>query len=115
MTLRLKEIEPFNVFPVEDHLAAAFMRHLTGNEMFDFIGNIKPKCYMIYELKYNYPKHCYAHARLLSISIDDLERIVSNSGSNFYDASEKHLLGGLHIEFGGTLTSTKVYASKESI
>jgi len=45
------------------------MRHLTGNETFEFDGDQRPLAMMIYHLEYNYPGATCVVAELLSTDI----------------------------------------------
>lgn len=70
MRIILRELEPFNIPPVNNQEAALFTRKLTGNESFEFDGVSRPKAFLIHSLKYNYPRHSFAHGWLMSVNID---------------------------------------------
>ena len=116
MRMQLSEIEPINIPPVDNNEAAAFMRHLTGNEILEFAGCQQPRLMIIYSLKYAWPHHCFAHGWLLSI---DYETLSSLSDSDEYATMEpimkKFLVGTIGIEFGGTLQSPTVSAKPLSL
>ncbi len=116
MRMQLKEVEPINVPPVDNDEAAAFMRHLTGNETLDFSGCQQPRLMIIYSLKYAWPHHSFAHGWLLSI---DYETLASLSGSDEYGTMEpimkRFLVGTIGIELGGTLPSPTVSAKPVSL
>ena len=77
--ITLREIEPFNIPPVDNDEAASFMRRLTGNETFEWFGDRRPRAMMIYSLKYAYPSHSFGHGWLLPISVDGFERVCSTA------------------------------------
>ncbi len=110
MLISLNKVEPFNIPPVDNDEAALFMKHLTGNETFEFSGDKRPLCMMIYDLKYSYPNHSYAHGWLLSISLDELIEI-SNLGAypTMESIIKKYILGTIGIEFGGNFAEPNIY------
>lgn len=116
MIVKLREMEPFNIETVDNHQAALFTSRLTGNETFEFDGDQKPKSFEIYTLKYNYPRHSFAHAWLLSIDIDSYLN-VCNSG--LYNTMEpiykKYVIGRIEIEYGGNLTNTVISVRKVNL
>ena len=110
MEISLRDLEPFNIPPVDDYQAGLFMKHLTGRETFEFHGKGKPKSLMFYDLKYNYPRHCFAHGYLLSVSIDDFLLLCGASGSEtIAPILKKVKLGSLGIEFGGSIDGCTLY------
>ncbi len=112
----LKEIDPFNIPPVDNQQAAMFTKHLTGTETFEFDATQKPKSVLFYDLKYNYPRHSYAHGWLLSIDIDTLSDIC-NSGevSTMEPILKTYIVGAIHIEYGGNLAGIRLEANKLSL
>ena len=70
MDFYLREIEPTAAPHINMNEVALFLKHLTGNELISADFKAKPKCLMIYHLKYAYPRHSFATGFLFSISID---------------------------------------------
>lgn len=113
MIVRLREVEPFNFPPVDNQEAALFMRHLTGNETFEFDGDQKPKSMLIYDLIYKYPRLCSAHGWLLSVDIDTFENMCDSGKFNTMEPILKAtIIGTIGIDLGGNLTYPSMYASK---
>jgi hypothetical protein len=111
MLLTVGELEPFNVASVDNHQAAMFTRNLNGKVTFLFDGEIRPKSFMLYEVKYNLPRHSYAHAFLLSIDIDGfLNECNTNRHNTMEPIMKKYVIGKISIEYGGDLASTQVSA-----
>lgn len=116
MLLKLKEIEPFNIPPVEDTQAAKFMNHLTGSEEFAFEGDTKPSSILLYDLKYNYPGHCIAHGFLLSIDVDTFLTICdSDKYTTMEPILKRYLIGRINIRFGGDLKDVLITAGNLSL
>lgn len=113
MIVRLREMEPFNIETVDNHQAALFTQHLTGNEIFEFDGDEKPKSFMIFTLKFNYPRHSFAHAWLLSTDIDTFLDVCNSGRYNTMEPIMKmYVIGRIEIEYGGNLTDTVLSANK---
>lgn len=112
MIITTREVEPFNIPPVDNHQAGLFTRHLTGKETFSFSGNEKPKSMMIYSLKYNYPRHCFAHAYLLSIDLDQFESICSSGlHPTMEGIMKQYVVGNIELEFGGDIAGVNITAT----
>jgi len=110
MTIKLMDVEPYAIPPVEDNIAQMFLRHLTGNETFEYYGNQKPKCWLIKDLNYKYPRLTSAHGLLLSIDVNSfIQYCQANPTAPFQSVLNKYYLCDLHIDLGGSLTSPKVY------
>lgn len=113
MIIRLGQLEPFNVPPVDNDEAALFMEHLTGDETFDFDGNQAPRALMIDHLKYAYPRLSSAHGFLLSIDIDTFQSLCnSNQFTTMKPILDATIIGTLGIDFGGDLIAPKLYATE---
>jgi hypothetical protein len=113
MKIKLSEIEPYAIEPVDNHTASSFLRHLTGHETFEFYGLTKPKSMFLYDLNYKYPRLTSAHGYLLSIDIDTFESICeSNPSSTLSDVFNNYLVGEIHIDLGGNLSSPSIYSEK---
>lgn len=111
MIVSMRQIEPFNIPPVENHHAALFTKHLTGSETFSFDGDKVPKSMMIYSLKYNYPRHSFANAYLLSIDIDTFDSICSSGRyASMEPIMKQYMIGTIDIEFGGNCSGIEVRA-----
>lgn len=112
MEIILKNVEPFNIPPVNDHDTELFLKHLTGNEIFEFEGEAIPKGFLIYDLKYNYPRHCYAHGWLINA---DINSFIELCNSGIFDSLGPILrtivVGTLGIEIGGNINGYKIYSS----
>jgi len=85
------------------------MQTLSGRETFEFYGNEKPKSMLVYSLKYNFPNHNVADCYLLSISVNTFYELA-NFGRypSLGTMLAGKMLGKLHIEFGGTLSSKSI-------
>jgi hypothetical protein len=79
MILKTADVEPFNVPPVDNHQAALFTKQLNGTETFHYDGEITPLSMMLNSIKFNLPKHSFAHGYLLSVNIDTFMN-ACNSG-----------------------------------
>lgn len=113
MIVSLRELEPFNIETVDNHQAALFTQHLSGSETFEFDGDQKPKSFMIFSLKFNYPRHSFAHAYLLSTDIDSfLEECNSGRYNTMEPIMKMYVIGRLEIEYGGNLSNTVLRANK---
>jgi hypothetical protein len=111
VTLQTRELEPFNIPPVDNTQAALFMRRLTGREAFTFPGAQKPIGMIVYDLKFAHPRHSYAHGFLLSVSADAFQRACETSNElTMEPLFKRYVIGKIHIEYGGTLQSTVVTA-----
>lgn len=111
MLITLREMEPFNIPPVNNQEAALFTQHLKGNETFQFDGSQKPKCFMIWDLKYAYPRHSYAHAWLLSTDVDSFLNLCNSGGhSTMEPILKKFIIGRIDIEYGGNVAGTQISA-----
>jgi hypothetical protein len=111
MLITLGSLEPFNVPPVDNHQAAMFTKNLNGKETFEFDGEIRPKSFMLYEVKYNLPRHSYAHAFLLSVNIDAfLNECNATRHNTMEPIMKKYVMGRISIEYGGDLTHTQLKA-----
>ncbi len=110
-TYKIKNIEPFNIPPVDNIEAARFLKKMTGVEEFDFKWDEKPKSMMIYELNYAYPEYSIAYGMLLSISIDLWEHLL-NSGefSTMEQYLKRYVIGSITIEYGGNISSILIKA-----
>ena len=116
MNMTLSELEPFNIPPVDNQNAALFTQRLTGSETFEFNGTQTPRSMLIYSLKYNWPRHSYANAWLLSVDIDSfLDECNSGMHSTMEPILKRYVIGSIDIEYGGNLTSTQVRARKLSL
>ena len=99
MLLMLQQVQAANISSVTNNQEAAqFMRHLTGNEMFDFNSKIMPKSMLIHSLKCNYPSHSVASGWLYRVSLDQIE--ISDYSN---EQLQELMIGTITIEFGGTL------------
>ena len=108
--ITLREIEPFNIPPVDNDEAASFMRRLTGNETFEWPGGQRPRAMMIYSLKYAYPRHSFGHGWLLPVSIDEFERICSTATGTMSEMLKQHVIVTIAIEYGGDLPGVSINA-----
>ncbi len=116
MKITLREIEPFIIPPVDNHQAAMFTKHLTGSESFEFDSDQRPKAFLIHSLKYNYPRHSFAHGWLLSVDIDSFLNMCNSGKYPTMDPILKStVIGSIGIEYGGNLTSTSIIAAKLSL
>jgi hypothetical protein len=113
MQLRLSDVEPFNVPPVDNDEAARFMRHMTGREPFTFNGSTRPRSFLINSLKFAHPRHSFAHGFLLSCDVDTLRDACSagSAGGTMQPILKQYIVGTLHIECGGNLADTVVTAA----
>lgn len=113
MILTLKEIEPFNIPPVDNNQAGMFMRHLTGNEEFEYESDKKPLSMLLYEINYKHPALSTARAYLLGIDIDTFEDICNSDQYETMDPIlKKYVIGIIRIEIGGDLSSPRVYGKE---
>jgi hypothetical protein len=110
MRFTLSELEPVTIPPVDNHQAAHFMQHLTGNEDFDFQSEIAPRMLMIYELEYDFPGECFASGWLLSVDYETLGRLFEEGNVTVEDLTEKYIIGRLSIVFGGDSPEVTVVA-----
>lgn len=112
MNITLMNVEPTNLPNTDKAAAASFMRHLTGRESFEFSGYVTPRSMLVYDVKFNLPRHSYAHAYLLSCSIDTFE---SECGSGRHATMEpimkKFVIGKVSIEMMGNPTTASIKAS----
>lgn len=116
MIMQLREMEPFNIPPVDNHQAGLFTKHLTGNEIFEFNGDKTPKAFLIHSLKYNYPRHSFAHGWLLSVDVDTFLNMCNSGGHSTMEPILKStIIGSIQIEYGGDLPNTKIIANKVSV
>ena len=113
MFVTLREIEPFNVEPVSNEDAALFMRHLTGNETFEFDGDQEPKSMMINELKFNLPRHSYASGYLLNVNIEMFEQ--AGKFLTMEAVYENHIIGKIYIEYGSNIQGVNLNAERLSL
>lgn len=111
MIVSLREIEPFNVPPVDNQQAGLFMRHLTGNETFSFSGEKRPKSVMFYSVVYKYPRLCSAHGWLLSVDIDTFEGLCGSGQFTMEQIMKEVKIGSIGIDLGGDLSSPKLYSN----
>jgi hypothetical protein len=109
--MRLRDVEPFNVPPVDNDRAALFMRHLTGKEEFDWAGSQKPRCMMVFRVEYQYPERCVAHALLFPMDIDAFLAMCASANGAMGDVINAHAIGSIRIEYGGSLATVAVEAS----
>lgn len=110
MKLALRDVEPSNIPPVDNHSAAMFMRHLTGGETFEWSGSGTPRALIIYDLRYAYPRISSATGWLISIDQDAFERAASRPAQNAAELLKRYVVGRLTIEFGGTHPQTTIHA-----
>ncbi len=62
---------------------------------------------IIYSVKYNYPRHCFADAWLLSVGVDEFTRICERTTDPTTEQIFKDLIvGSIHIEYGGPATES---------
>ena len=116
MNIKLKDIEPFNIPPVENYIATKFMRHLSGNETFEFNGDTIPLSVMIFEINYQYPDYSYAYGLMLSIDIDTFYSLCNNLlDENMEPMLKNYGVGKIKIEFGGNLDDVKITANSLSL
>ncbi len=116
MIMQLREMEPFNIPPVDNHQAGLFTKHLKGNEIFEFNGDKTPKAFLIHSLKYNYPRHSFATGWLLSVNIDTfLDMCNSGRHQTMEPILKSTVIGSIQIEYGGDLPSTSIKANKVSL
>ena len=109
MKISLWEIEPFNIPPVANEEAGTFMKHLSGNETFEYVGEKRPQSMCIFDMQYDYPNHCYAYGLLLSIDVDTFYSICKNViHEEIEPIIKKYSLGSIKIEFGGDLNEVKI-------
>jgi hypothetical protein len=114
--MTLRELEPFNIPPVDNHQAAMFTKQLTGSESFEFDGNVKPKSYLINSLKYNYPRASFAYGLLLSVNIDTfIDMCNSGRHQTMEPILKTTVIGSILIEYGGNITSTRITANNLSL
>lgn len=115
MRIVLREVEPFNVPPVDNQEAAQFMRRLTGGETFECSGNQRPRCMMIYFLKYDHSARSFAQGWLFPMSIDELDRICNSHSGTMEDILKTHGLGSIRIEYGGNLAGASITATTSDL
>jgi len=110
MIIRLRDLEPINIPTIDNLEASMFTNHLTGNESFEFDGNVKPQLIMFHSLKYNYPDHSFATGWLLSIDYDALMNFSDRyqNDDDYNSALKKCIVGSIHIEYGGPLRETRI-------
>ncbi len=113
MKIVLRDCEPFSAMHVNKQEAAIFTSHLNGAETFDFGGYQTPKSMMLTSLKFNLPKHSFAHGYLLSVDVDTF-MAECNSGmhSTMEPILKAYVVGTVEIEYGGDLSGTKINAKK---
>lgn len=110
MIIKLSEIEPYAIPPVDNQTASLFLRHLKGSETFEFYGATKPKSMFLYDLNYKYPRLTSAHGYLLSINIDTFETYCeTNPTLTLAYVFKKYRIGDIHIDLGGDLSYPKIY------
>lgn len=114
MNISLMNVEPTNLPNIDKTSAASFLRHLSGRESFDFSGSDTPRSMLIYDVKSNMPRHSYAHAYLLSCSLDTFESECGRH-STMEPIMKKYVIGKVSIEMGGNLSSTSIKASTISL
>jgi hypothetical protein len=68
---------------------------------------------MIFDLKYAYPRHSYAHGWLLSVDMDGFRDACERSGADA--ALRRYMIGRMDIEYGGTCQGTMVHASSHGM
>lgn len=112
MRLQLRDVEPFNVPPVDNDQAAAFMRHLTGNELFEWEGSKRPQCMMVFLIQYAHPQRCVAHALLFPMDVNALIAVCELAGGNMGDVINEHAIGSIRIEYGGGLPNVAIQATE---
>ena len=112
MRFQLRDIEPFNVPPVDNDQAAAFMRHLTGNELVDWTGSVMPQCMMVFRVEYAYPQRCVAHALLFSMDVDALVAVCESASGDMGDVINEHAIGSIRVEYGGALSGVAIHAAE---
>lgn len=112
MKLQLRDIEPFNVPPVDNDQAAAFMRHLTGSEDFEWTGAQRPRCMMVFRLEYAYPQRCAALALLFPMSVDALVTICESASGDMGDVIQRHAIGIVRVAYGGAETGVTIEATE---
>jgi len=113
MRLFLKEVEPFNLNGVDDNQAALFLRHLSGNESFEFSSEKRPKSIALHTVKYKHPRLCSAHGWLLSVDINTFEMLSNQIGSDidlFQQMLKEVTIGNIGIDLGGDLSNPRIYA-----
>ncbi len=76
-----------------------------------FNGTIKPKSMLLHSLKYNLPRHSFAHGYLLSINVDKFMEIgESGVHKSMGDLLQIYVIGSIEIEYGGNISDTVVRA-----
>lgn len=111
MTIKLSEIEPYAIMDVDNQSARLFLSHLNGTETFEFYGLTRPKCMLLYDLNYKYPRLTSAHGFLLSIDIDTIKSTIEkNRGITWTDIINKYKIGDIHIDLGGSLSYPEIYS-----
>jgi hypothetical protein len=110
MQLMLRDVAPFNLPPVDNAQAAAFMSRLTGTEAFAWEASRRPRSVLVHSLKYAYPRHSFATGFLLSCDIDTFQAACLVS-ETMPPILQRYVVGKLHIEYGGTLESVVIIAS----
>ena len=101
MDLYLREIEPTAAPRINQDEVALFLKHLTGSELISAEFKAKPKCWMVYHIKYKYTGHSFAIGPLFSISIDQIEKMLP-------DFAKKYIVGKLEIQLGENNNNLKI-------
>lgn len=113
MIVKLKEIEPFDVSPKIHNDVQQFLKHLTGEEIFEFKGNLKPISILFFDIFYRYPLHSTAYGILLSIEVDIFLNICNNTNKKTIDIIlNKYSLGKIKLEIGNNSVIVKITAYK---
>jgi len=108
----LKDIEPFNIPPVNNDIAESFFKQLTGGESFMLDNDIKPLSMIIFYARNDFPKHSYVKGLLLSINIDNFQKKSSNE-KVMEDLFNEFAIASITIEIGGELKEAKITVQKD--
>ncbi len=111
MKIKLSQVEPFSAPHIDKHQAALFSAHLTPSDTFDFNGDKIPKSMLLHTLKFNLPRHSFAHGYLLSIDVDRFIQICETGVyKSMGEILQIYVIGAIEIEYGGEMSDTKIRA-----
>ena len=109
---KLKDIEPFNIPPVDNEKAEHFFKQLTGNEAFILETDRKPLSMILFYVRNDFPKKSYAKGLLLSINVDDFKE-KSRNEKVMEDLFNEFAIASITIEIGDELKEPKLSIQKD--
>ena len=111
MKIILGQVEPLSAPHIDKHQAALFTGHLKPSDTFDFNGNQKPKSMLLHTLKFNLPRHSFAHGYLLSIDVDEfIQTCESGVYKSMGEVLQIYVIGSIEIEYGDAMPNIEIRA-----